>query len=116
MHVVPAGVHDAAVAGGEVQAGRLLDRQRVDVAPDRHRAAFLPAADPSHDSGSHHPPDIGSSERFQLGLQPGRGPFLFPGQLRIAVQVAPERGQPGGRFVAEAELRRQAQSLSRVSR
>jgi hypothetical protein len=53
VHIVAAGVHHAGIERGELEAGRLVNRKRIDVTAHRDdRRTTVSATDPRHDAGS----------------------------------------------------------------
>jgi hypothetical protein len=62
VDVVAAGVHDPGRRRRERQAGGFLDRQRVNVTPDRHDGrAWVASGEPGDDARVRDRPDLGGA-------------------------------------------------------
>ena len=95
VHVVSAGVHHARRARRERQSGGLVDGECVDVTADGDkRTAAGATGDSCNEPRAPNPVHVGDAEVAQLTLQHRRGALLAERQLRMAMQIAPERNEP----------------------
>jgi hypothetical protein len=87
VYVVTAGVHYAWRFGCERNRIGFLNRQRVYIAPNSHavRAPLRPR-DTAYHSGTGDATYIGRTGPVERFFERGRGSFLPPGQLGIAVE------------------------------
>jgi hypothetical protein len=94
VHVVSARVHHAVVCGGELEAGSLGDRQRVDVASQRDDGCTrVTAAYTCHQAGPGHTANVGDAAVAQRAFEALLRAGLLPREFGVAVQVAPELGE-----------------------
>src|SRR5471030_1766987 len=106
MHVVPARVHDAVVLRRELEAGRLGDRQRVDITAQRdHGRLRAAAAHARHQSRARNAADIRNSRVLQHALEFFLRARLVPRELGMAVQIAPQFREQPALVGFESELR-----------
>ena len=92
--VVATRVHDAGVLGGELQTGFLLNRQRVDVGPERERLARPAGAHGRDEARLGRPLQLEPVEAAEQLEEERRRLVLLEAQLRMRVQMA----APGDRL------------------
>jgi hypothetical protein len=103
VDVVAARVAYVRADRGEVEAGSLPDRQRVDVGPQGHAEARIGRAKVGDQTGARQPPH-GYGRLPQSVRQDRRGPLFLVAQFGMLVEVAPdvdEFGAPGLDGIAE---------------
>src|SRR6185437_2485861 len=98
--IVAAGVHHAWNNGGVRQPRRFVNWQRIDVAAQGNdRRAARASRDPSNQPGVGHPTNVRHSDDPQRRFQSIRGLVLRRRQLRVLMNVAPERDQGGAQRI-----------------
>ena len=99
VDVMAAGVHHAIVHRRVGETGGFLDRQRIDVAAhgDDRRAGQTSAKACHHARSGHalHTHRRERRERRELAFEDGRGPCFAERQLRVLMQIATQRREPG---------------------
>ncbi|OIQ68791.1 hypothetical protein GALL_496120 [mine drainage metagenome] len=94
MAVVSAGVHDARVVGGVLDAAGFVDRQGVHIGAQADGAVGLAPADGADDSVAADAGGKRDTEFSQALLDEGGGVGLVQGEFGVGVKVAPPAGQP----------------------
>ena len=89
--VVAARMHDAGVLGGELEAGLLLDRQRVDVGAQRERLPRPPGAERGDEARLRRPVELEPFHAAEQLEEERRGLVLLEAQLRVLMEVPPPR-------------------------
>ncbi len=89
--VVAAGVHDAGVLGGELEAGLLLDRQRVDVGAERERLPRPPGAHGRDEARLRRPVELEPFHAAEQLEEERRRLVLLEAQLGVSVQMPAPR-------------------------
>ncbi len=95
MPVMPASVHDASGARGEVDSALLMDRKSVDVRPKRERAPRSSAAKTGNDARRGWALDLQTTERRESLANEPRRLVLMKRELRVGVQVPPPSNRVG---------------------
>ena len=90
MSVVAASVHDAFVLRSELEAGLLVDRQRVEVCPQGYPwgfAVLMASRDFGDDACLSHSAPIGDTETVELLADLGRRARLAKRELGITMKI-----------------------------
>ena len=95
MPVVAARVHDAGSLGRELEAGLLLDRQRVDVRPERERRTGPAGAEVRDDARLRRPLELDALRAADQLEEERRRLVLLERQFGMCVQIPP----PGDRLL-----------------
>ena len=89
--VVAARVHDAGILGGELEAGLLLDRQRVDIRAQRQRLPRPPGTERGDEARLRRPVELEPFHAAEQLEEERRGLVLLEAQLRVLMEVPPPR-------------------------
>ena len=92
--VVAAGVHDAGVLGCKLEAGLLLDRERVDVGAQRERFPRPPGAHRRDEARLRRAVELDPLEATEQLEEERRRLVLLEAQLRVLMEMAPPRDRP----------------------
>ena len=107
MNVVATRVHNAGNLGRVRESGCLLNRQGIDVATNRgDRSIPVSAGNACDQPGARNALDLVDADRAQRGFETLSGSLLFPRELRLAMQRAPEVDQPCDLIALEDALQR----------
>lgn len=88
-----ASVHDTIIGGGKLQIGLFVNRQSVDIRPQRYRRNTFRTGDIGNNACAALNISIRDAEPIQLFSDLPTGSLLFPAQLRMPVQIPAESYQ-----------------------